>query len=476
MSLPKLLPFLRSALTKLPTILILLTAAAYARPTVTVISPKSGITAGAPVFYEAYATSPGCAAGIAAMRIYTAPGINAFTVNGAHIEHFLNLDPGTYSTVVQAWDNCGGVSKTPVDLTVSSDAGVSVYLPNQSSANWPVHVAASAESPSCSEGIAALRIYTASGVTPYTVNSNTLDAYVNLVPGTYDLTVQAWDNCGHVFKSQLTELVTAGSDAYLYGGASFYPESGIAKLDINSNGTLSNPSGITPLPLTMLQSRIGNVAADPGGWFVYASSASGIYAFQINRSDGVLAPIPGSPFPLTKVLDDEEPPPAITMDPAGHFIYLSYASGTLATYRIHRSSGALSWSGWAHNFPGSFPECPGITGLTTNFTGQYLYISGLVPTGIYGGCATLIYGLLADPNHGFLNSEVSGSPYSPPPGDSGVSEPVSTSRYLYLIQSSGAYDDALGYSISPSTGALSLLAGSPFSFPLPMVIWIRFIR
>jgi hypothetical protein len=310
MSVPKSPPCLPFTFTKLPTILILLAVAAYASPVVTVISPKSGTTAGSPVFYEAYATSPGCTAGVAAMRIYTAPGVKAFTVNGAHIEHFLNLDPGTYSTVVQASDNCGGVSQTPVNLTVSSDAGVSVYLPNQSSANRPVHVAASAASPSCSGGIAELRIYTASDVSPYDVRSNTLDAYVDLKPGKYDLTVQASDNCGHVFKSHLAELVTAGSDAYLYGAS----DDQIAEFKINSNGTLDPPT---------FSGQAGPLAVDPGGWFVYASSDNGIYGFQVNQSNGALVPIPGSPFPLNTTVGDSAEP-TILMDPTGNFVYLAY--------------------------------------------------------------------------------------------------------------------------------------------------------
>lgn len=61
------------------------------------------------------------------MRIYTASGVNAYTVNGAHIETFITLAAGFYSAVVQAWDNCGGVAKTPVNITVKNTAGVSVF-------------------------------------------------------------------------------------------------------------------------------------------------------------------------------------------------------------------------------------------------------------------------------------------------------------------------------------------------------------
>jgi|HubBroStandDraft_1064217.scaffolds.fasta_scaffold24881_2 hypothetical protein len=466
MSVSKFPSLLLSRFTKFPTVLNLLAStfvfafavaiAAYANPTVTVISPKSGISAGSPVFYEASATSPGCAGGIAAMRIYSAPGVNAFTVNGAHIEQFIDLAPGTYSTVVQAWDNCGGVSKTPVDLTVSSDAGVSVYLPSQSQANWPVHIAASAESPSCANGIASIRIYTAPGVAPYTIDSNQLDAYVNLVPGTYDMAIQSWDNCGNVFKSPLTEVVTAGSDGYLYG---VVPR-GVGQFEINSNGTLTNPNGSGNPPTFAAQSA-GTLAADPGGWFVYASSDEGIYGFQVNQSNAALVPIPGSPFPLNTAVGDSASP-TIVMDPAGNFVYLAYRGdgyseeASLATYRIDRSSGSLTWTGWGYSFGNPAADCySGLAGLAANFTGQYLYVGAI---GCEQPTQTETYGFQTDPNHGFLNTQVPGSPYS------FFGSPTSTGDYLYLGAANfdNTNGEVLGTSIDSGTGALTQSSDSPF--------------
>jgi hypothetical protein len=438
----------------------LVAIAASASPTIVIISPRSGASSGSPVLYEAYATSASCAGGISAMRIYTAPGVNAFTTSGAHIEHFIALTPGSYSTVVLAWDNCGGVSKAAVNLTVDSTAGVSVFLPNQASAEWPVHVAASAQNPSCSGGINALRIYTASGVTPYTINSNQLDAYMNLVPGTYNLTIQAWDNCGHTFKSQIAESVTTGSDAYLYGAATLNQANkfGIVQLDIASNGTLINPNGSGSAPIFAPQSAPNTIAVDPGGWFVYASSDAGIYGFQINRSNGALVPIPGSPFPLNQTLGDQGPP-SITMDPTGNFIYLVYGGGPavdgLATYRIHRSSGALTWTGWARAFGNLSSGCASVTGTATDFTGQFVYLNALP-----NDCTNLkTYGFKADPNHGFLNTEVPGSPYSIDANAFFATMPVSTGRYLYLSNENG---DTFGFTIASGTGALTKVAGSPF--------------
>ena len=87
-------------------------------PVVTVTSPANNSQVTSPVHYVASAASPQCAKGIAAMRIYTASGVSAYTVNSNQLNTYITLSPGTYNTVVQAWDNCGGVGKTPVAVSV----------------------------------------------------------------------------------------------------------------------------------------------------------------------------------------------------------------------------------------------------------------------------------------------------------------------------------------------------------------------
>ena len=49
---------------------------------------------------------------------HTAPGVAAYTVNASSIDTYLTMANGNYNTVVQAWDNCGNVYKTPVSITV----------------------------------------------------------------------------------------------------------------------------------------------------------------------------------------------------------------------------------------------------------------------------------------------------------------------------------------------------------------------
>lgn len=52
------------------------------------------------------------------MRIYAASGVNAYTVNSASLDTHLKLAPGTYNTMIQAWDNCSHVYLAPVNITV----------------------------------------------------------------------------------------------------------------------------------------------------------------------------------------------------------------------------------------------------------------------------------------------------------------------------------------------------------------------
>ena len=178
---------------------------------VTVSSPISGGTYTSPVHFAGSATTFTCTTGIASMGIYTAPGQLAYVQNGATLDTQLPLLPGTYNTVVQAWDNCGGALKTPITITVSGGGGsngVFVSSPaNNTIVSSPVHFAATASTTTCKAGIASMGIYTAPGVLAYVQNGDTLDTQLPLSPGTYNAVVQAWDNCSGALKTAITITV-----------------------------------------------------------------------------------------------------------------------------------------------------------------------------------------------------------------------------------------------------------------------------
>ena len=125
--------------------------------------------------------------------------------------------------MIVVYDNCGkafsltipivvlGSTATPPNpLVVSPTSGANINYPGSGpvgAVTSPVHFVASATAPNCSAGVAAMRIYTAPGVGAYTVDAASLDTYLKMANGTYNVVVQAWDNCGNVYKSPLQVTV-----------------------------------------------------------------------------------------------------------------------------------------------------------------------------------------------------------------------------------------------------------------------------
>ena len=133
---------------------------------------------------------------------------------GANLNKLLTLNPGTYNTVVQEWDNCGRSASTPVTIKVAgttSGGSVQVSAPtNNANVASSVQFVASATS-SCSAGVAAMGIDTAPGVLAYKVNGNKLNTVLTLNPGPYHTVIQAWDNCGGSATTPIA--ITVGSGA-----------------------------------------------------------------------------------------------------------------------------------------------------------------------------------------------------------------------------------------------------------------------
>jgi hypothetical protein len=169
-----------------------------------------------PVTFRATGRSPQCSSGVAAMRVYTSPGVIAYTTMGATLDANIsfaapNSNTHVFNPVIVVYDNCGkGFSMTvPIIVQGPPQPGdPNVVSPtNAGVVTSPVHFVASASAPNCSKGISAIRIYTAPGVGAYTVNGASLDKYLNMATGTYNVVVQAWDNCGGVYKTPLTITV-----------------------------------------------------------------------------------------------------------------------------------------------------------------------------------------------------------------------------------------------------------------------------
>lgn len=97
-----------------------------------VSSPANNSPVSTTTNYLATATSS-CAKGVAAMGIYVNNQL-AYVSQGDVLNTQLDLQPGIQNTVVQEWDNCGGVAKTPVTVDVESSAHTFTNI--QSNSGW----------------------------------------------------------------------------------------------------------------------------------------------------------------------------------------------------------------------------------------------------------------------------------------------------------------------------------------------------
>ena len=186
----------------------LLTTSAFA--TVIVTSPSNGSTVGSTVQYTATATTT-CSKGVASMGIYVNNQLDK-VVDGASMNTTISLGAGSYYTVVEEWDYCGGATTTPVNITVSTQSGVSVSSPaNNSTVGSPATYVATATS-SCSKGVASMGVYVNNQLV-YVTQGAKLDTQISLGSGSQHTVVEDWDYCGGA--SYTTINVTVASDAQL---------------------------------------------------------------------------------------------------------------------------------------------------------------------------------------------------------------------------------------------------------------------
>ena len=80
-----------------------------------------------------------------------------------------------------------GPNTTPVHQ------GVTVTAPADNSTVAPLVTFTASAKTTCAKGVSSMGIYTAPGVLAYETSGASLNAQVQLNPGTHDTVVQAWD-------------------------------------------------------------------------------------------------------------------------------------------------------------------------------------------------------------------------------------------------------------------------------------------
>jgi phospholipase C len=187
-----------------PFTLVFLACTASAFATVTVTSPANGSTDTSPVHYVASAAAGTCTKGVASMGIYVNNKLD-YTVSGASLNTTIALAAGSYNTVVQEWDQCGGSTKTTVSITVQ--------VPQ------PATVAITADSPTITDGSSSSLTVTAAHATKVTVSgggdvwtlSNTGGAITVSPTQTTTYTAEATGSNGNASSTAVVDVIAASS-------------------------------------------------------------------------------------------------------------------------------------------------------------------------------------------------------------------------------------------------------------------------
>ena len=182
----------------------------------------------------------------------------------------------------------------------------------------------------------------------------------------------------------------------------------------------------------------GNTHVTIGGYLYGAALGGGVAVYTINASNGVLAPIAGSPF-----APEASEPAAFTMwlsaDPAARVVYLAVASTNIEAWSANPTTGV----------PAATSGAPFAVALNGRIAVSPDGNRGYAPTG--AGLAT--YSIGADATLSAVDSR------SDSPGSGAAAVVTPDGRFVYLASGPGQ-SRISAFSASSATGALSPLAAN----------------
>jgi 6-phosphogluconolactonase (cycloisomerase 2 family) len=256
------------------------------------------------------------------------------------------------------------------------------------------------------------------------------------------------------FHTVSTELVpffanspaVASHSRFLYVSNSYidglpYNGSQILTYSINrSDGTLTAISGSPTFPPP---SSIQGLATSPGDHFLYGADVSGyIYGFSVDDRTGILTSIPGSPFASGANAQ-------LAVDPSGKYLYASDAGTPSGVFAF-----AIGSSGALTPVPGSPFPILGSTDAPNSEPDGIVAIAGFVYVAL--SATNQVAAFSVDGSNGALAA----APGSPFPTGTAPTFLATTKKFLYVVNS---FDGSTsGYRRDHFSGALTPVPGSPF--------------
>ena len=220
------------------------------------------------------------------------------------------------------------------------------------------------------------------------------------------------------------------------------------------NPTTGVPTAVAGSPFIGPGAGSNSIVVTPSSKFVYAAGGNNISAFLVNATTGKLTSVKGSPFAAG---DNAY---FATMDLGGTRLYVrNVSSNDVWTYKI-ASSGALTVLNEVRTPPGFGPVAVLSGSAAVTYTPKFAYVANQGSETV----ASSISAYAINAKNGHITA-VSGSPF--PDGAAGIyafanSVTVDPSgRFGYVANE--FTNDIAAYTINASTGALTVVSGSPFT-------------
>jgi len=228
---------------------------------------------------------------------------------------------------------------------------------------------------------------------------------------------------------------------------------------VNPTSGVIKATGQTPPSTHTAPTR---VASDKGGYRLYVvnTGSKDLSAYFINRNNGYLSSVPGSPFAIGVTPTD------VYVHPSGKYVYVSTMSSTSDPASFVYAF-AVQSNGSLKRVAGSpFSTVNWARALTIDPQGKYLYVSSYPESSTPAKSEVDAYSI--NSTDGAL-TPVPGSPYVEP-----NSAYCANGAWDIAVHPSGNFlvlpnmcARVVVYRISRTTGTLTLIKGSPFPVPYP---------
>jgi 6-phosphogluconolactonase len=271
-------------------------------------------------------------------------------------------------------------------------------------------------------------------------NNDAYSVTVRTQPVNPSQTCTVRNGSGTIDKADVTHVIVSCTQTGRFAYVANQQSNSLSAYSVNAvDGALTGLSGA---PFAATGTTPTALVVDPDGQFLYVANnaSNNVSIFSIDAASGALTPI-GIPSAAGTG------PGAVTIDPTGRYLFVAnLTSDDISAYAVDGSTGLLTQVANSPFTVGAEPAS-----LKVDPNGNFLYVTN------FSGANVGVFAI--NLNSGFL-SNISGAPFGAGSGPLSIAiDPTNAFAYV-ANEAAGSLSE---YSLNASTGALTGITGSPIA-------------